>query len=71
MTAGEMVRKGECGFAYLSGLTPSGSPTRPLRVTPLISGTDRFDPKPFQGKAVILRMDCSVSSHPISKDGHV
>ena len=48
-----------------------GSPSRPLVVTPLIPGTDRFDPKPFDGKAVILKMDNSVTSIPIQKDGHV
>ena len=37
----------------------------------MIPGTDRFDPKPFEGKAVLLRMDNSVTSLPIQKDGHV
>lgn len=45
--------------------------TRPLVVTPLIPGTDRFDPKRFDGKAIILRMDNSVSSMMIDKSGHV
>lgn len=71
MTAGEALKKGECGFTYLSGLNSSGYPFRPLVVTPLIPGTDRFDPKPFQGKAVILKMDNSVTSLPIREDGHV
>ena len=63
--------KGNVGFAYLAGLASMGSPSRPLVVTPLIPGTDRFDPKPFDGKAVILKMDNSVTSIPIQKDGHV
>jgi hypothetical protein len=71
ITAGEAVKKGECGFSYLSGLSSDGNRSRPLVVTPLILGTDRFDPKPFQGKAVILRMDNSAVSMPINKDGHV
>lgn len=71
MTAGEALKKGECGFSYLSGLPASGNPSRPLVVTPLIPGTDRFDPKPFKGKAVILKIDNSVTSLPIRKDGHV
>jgi hypothetical protein len=37
----------------------------------MISGTDRFDPKPFDGKAVILKLDNSVTSVPINKNGHV
>ena len=69
MKAGEALKKGECGFSYLAGQTAAGN--TPLLVTPLIPGTDRFDPKPFEGKAVILRMDNSVTSMPIREDGHV
>ena len=65
------LEKGECGFSYLVGLSSEGNPSRPLLVAPLIPGTDRFDPKPFQGRAVILMMDNSVTSMPIEKDGHV
>jgi hypothetical protein len=36
----------------------------------MIPGTDRFDPKPFKGKAVILKMDNSVTSLSIDKAGH-
>jgi hypothetical protein len=71
ITEGEVVKKGECGFSFLSELSSGGNRSRPLVVTPLIHGTDRFDPKPFQGKAVILRMDNSVTSLPINEDGHV
>jgi hypothetical protein len=67
----EALKKGECGFAYLSGLSSVGNPSRPLVVTPLIPGTDRFDPKPFDGKAIILKADNSVTSMNINKDGHV
>jgi hypothetical protein len=68
----EALKKGEVGFSYLSGLSSEGNPSRPLVVTPLIPGTDRFDPKPFDGKAIILRMDNSVTSmNIINKDGHV
>lgn len=65
------IGKGECGYSYLSGLSSQGNPSRPIVVTPLIPGTNRFDPKPFEGKAVILKLDNSVSSLPINKDGHV
>jgi hypothetical protein len=71
ITAGEVVKKGECGFSFLSELSSGGNCSRPLVVTPLIHGTDRFDPKPFQGKAVILRMDNSVTSLAINEDGYV
>ena len=65
------LEKGECGFTYFMGATKGCNPNRPIAVTPMIRGTDRFDPKPFQGKAVILRADNSVNSVPIRiKDGH-
>lgn len=67
----EALKKGECGFAYLAGLSSKGNPSRPLIVTPLIPGTDRFDPKRFDGKAVILKMDNSVTSININSSGHV
>ncbi|MES2440405.1 MAG: hypothetical protein V4584_15150 [Verrucomicrobiota bacterium] len=67
----DALKKGEVGFAYLSGLSSAGDPTRPIAVTPLIPGTDRFDPKPFDGRAVILKMDNSVTVMHINKDGHV
>ncbi len=70
-TKAEALKKGECGFSYLSGLSMKGNPSRPIAVTPLIPGTDRFDPTKFDGYAIILIMDTSVSTMPIGKDGHV
>lgn len=67
----EALKKGECGFTYFLGARNSDSTKRPLVVTAMIPGTDRFDRKRFDGRAVILRMDNSVSSHNIDKDGHV
>jgi type II secretory pathway pseudopilin PulG len=67
----DALEKRECGFTYFLGATKSDNPRRPLVVTPMIPGTDRFDPKRFDGRAVILRMDNSVSSPTIDKAGHV
>lgn len=61
----------KCGFAYLSGMTSAGNPRRPLVVAPLVPGTLSFDRKAFGGKAVILRVDNSVSTWPIEVDGTV
>lgn len=68
---GEALRKGEVAFAYIAGLTTKGNPSRPIAFCPVIPGTDRFDPKPFEGKAVALRIDNSVSSYTINQDGHI
>lgn len=65
------LEKGEVGFSYLAGLQCEGNPSQPLVVTPLIPGTDRFDPTRFGGKAIVLRMDNSVSSMTIGKGGRV
>jgi hypothetical protein len=71
MDGNHAIAKGECGCSYLLGLSSDGNPSRPIVVTPLIPGTNRFDPKPFEGKAVMLKLDNSVTSLPIDKDGHV
>jgi len=64
--------KKECGFTYLLGAaTTTDNPRRPIVVAPMIPGTDRFDPKPFEGKAVMLMIDNSVTSLPIDKHGHI
>lgn len=69
-TAGEALKKGECSFTYLLGARASDNPGRPLVVAPMIPGTDRFDPKPFNGKALILKRDNSVTFTTIDKHGH-
>jgi len=71
MAGSQALEKRECGFTYFLGATQSDTPSRPLVVAPMIPGTDRFDPEPFKGKAVVLKLDNSVTSLPIDKDGHV
>lgn len=68
---GEVLKKGECGFTYFLGAKETDNPKRPLVATPMIPGTDRFDRKRFDGRAVILRMDNTVTSYNIDKNGHV
>jgi hypothetical protein len=65
------LEKGECGFAYFMGTPKKPNQSRPLATAPMIPGTDRFDPKPFDGRAVLLKWDNSVTSLPIDKNGHV
>jgi hypothetical protein len=70
MDGSHLLEKGECGFTYFLGATKSDNPKRPLVATPRIPGSNRFDPKRFNGKAVILRMDNSTILLEIDKDGH-
>lgn len=64
-----------CGFAYVTGSTASSRPETPLVVIPLIPGERRFDveacEKHFDGKAIVLRVDCSVVTLPVDKGGRV
>ena len=69
--AGKLLAKGENAFAYIAGMSTAANPGRPLLVCPLIPGTTKFDPKPFGGKALILRIDCSAQLLPIGEDGRV
>jgi type II secretory pathway pseudopilin PulG len=71
ISPGEALKKGEVGFGYIAGVSKEGNPVRPVAFAPIIPGTDRFDPKPFEGMAVILRIDCSVTSVNIDPNGHV
>jgi hypothetical protein len=66
------LEKGECGFAYVSGLSPSQNPLEtPIVVYPLVPGKLLFDFLPLNGHAVILRLDTSVITLPVDKSGHV
>ncbi len=67
----QALKKGEVGFAYISGLSTGNNPSTPLVLAPLIPGTTKFDPKPFVGHAIILHIDTSVHVHKIHEDGHV
>lgn len=71
MDGSHAIEKRECGFTYFLGANIKDNPSRPLVVTPMIPGTDRFDPKIHDGKAVVLRLDASVTTFPIDKHGHV
>lgn len=65
--------KGEVGYSCIVGLNSRSNPARPLVVTPLIPGTDKFDPKPFGGNAIVLRVigGPHVDVLPINRNGEV
>jgi hypothetical protein len=71
ITPGEALKKSEVGFSYIYDLSSKDDPATPIILTPLIPGTNRFDPKPFDGKAIILHIDNSVRAYTISEDGHI
>lgn len=65
----EALKRGEVGFAYITdaaeGLSSAGNPARAVAVTPYATG-ENFLGDPFDKKAVILRIDNSVTSVNIS-----
>jgi hypothetical protein len=75
ITPGEALKKGEVGFSYISSLSSKNDPSTPILLTPMIPGTTKFDPKPFEnggrGYAIVLHIDNSVRAYDIAKDGHI
>ena len=67
----DTLKKGECAFTYIAGLSSSSDPNAPVAMAPVIPGAWKFDPKPFDGMAVILRIDGSAKPLPIDKNGDV
>jgi prepilin-type N-terminal cleavage/methylation domain-containing protein len=77
MTGAEGLAAGEVGFGYIMvndrAQNTSGNAGRPVLVTPLKEGATgaEFDQETFNGKAVILRLDGSVSSERLTTAGKV
>jgi hypothetical protein len=65
----QALAAGECGFAYIAGLSSKDDPSTPICVSPLEPGKLTFDRKAFDGKAIILRVDSSAIGLPIDKHG--
>lgn len=59
---------GETGFAIILG-SSAGNPSRPVLFGPVIPGTTIFDAKTFDGKAIVLKLDNSVTSASINASG--
>jgi hypothetical protein len=72
ITRGRALEPGECTLGYVVGQTSLGDPSCPVVFGPVMPGTRRFDPKPFKGKAIILRLDNSAIALEIDpKTGQV
>ena len=65
------LEKGECGFAYIPGLSSSSPLDVPVVIGPLIPGTDKADILRADGKAVALRVDGSAVALRTDSAGHV
>ncbi|MBX3742239.1 MAG: hypothetical protein KF712_14700 [Akkermansiaceae bacterium] len=65
------LEKGECGFAYIPGLSSLIPTDMPLLIGPLIPGTDKVDTRRADGKAVALCVDGSAIELKVDSAGHV
>jgi hypothetical protein len=65
MRGADALKKGECSFVYVAGLTASSDSETPIVMTPMIPGTFSFDPDAFGRKAVVLRIDGSAKAETI------
>lgn len=69
------LAKGEVGYSYVLGQSSRSPAETPIVVTPLVPGTNRFDPKPFKGRAVVMRVGSlakgGIDVLPINATGEV
>lgn len=63
----QAIAPGECGFGYVENLRTDDGKSRPLAMAPFKPVSTKFDPMPFDAKAVILWSDNSVTSLPIDR----
>lgn len=56
----KILEAGECGFAYYKGASTSYNSERPILMTPMSDDGLGFDSEPYNGKAVVLRIDGAV-----------
>jgi hypothetical protein len=71
ITPGDVLKNGEVGFSYISGLFAKSDLATPIALTPLNPGTTHFNPRPFGARAIVLFTDNTVRSYKIAKDGHI
>lgn len=70
-TDAAVLEHGECAFAYICGVDPTGDPNTPLAFGPVIPGTKTLDRNSCFGKAAVLKADNSVTSLPIDSFGKI
>lgn len=71
VTTGKLLEAGECSFTYNLGLSMDSLGSTPLLMFPVAVGNETFDSKACEGKAYVLRVDGSITTHEVSEDGKV
>ncbi|MBK1832060.1 hypothetical protein JIN77_15090 [Verrucomicrobiaceae bacterium R5-34] len=62
------LAEGECGFAYIKGLSTSDLAGTPLLLASMYGDGYKFNSDVYKGKAVVLRIDGSVQTLRLNKD---
>ena len=77
-TSAEALKPGEVGYSYIMASPTRGQktkdePTRPVLVAPSMQFRPdwTFDPEPYGGKAVVLRLDNSATAMQIGADNKI
>jgi len=65
------LAKGECSFAYISGLSSDGNPSRPIVFGPILPGTRSLNRKIYDDKAIVLKLDGSAAQVLIGPSGKI
>jgi hypothetical protein len=68
-TCSSILSSGECGFAYIKNQSTSHNSGRPLLLAPMTGNGLKFDPEPFGGYAIVLRIDGAVKRYRIDENG--
>ena len=71
VTPGKILEAGECSFTYNLGLSMASLGSTPLLMFPVAVGNVTFDSKACEGKAYVLRVDGSITTHKVEADGKV
>jgi len=67
----DQLSEGECGFAYIKGLSTNSLSDTPVLLTPMYGDGYKFNTDALGGKAVVLRIDGAVKQLLIDKKSHL
>jgi hypothetical protein len=67
----EILRAGDCGWAYIRKQTNTSNISRPLLLNAYSSTKKEFEKKLYDGKIAVLRIDGSVKVIQIDAQGHL
>lgn len=70
-TEAEILKSGECCFAYIVGLDSKSDPSTPIAFGPVNPGARVVDGSQCKGKAAVLRIDGSVVTLPVNSSGGI